>query len=138
MTLRELGTYVEGVAARAAINESEPDDVAGLAVAFVKAQQHYVAEGCGDVVRTLVPPQTLREARGALADALAALERCSDDGTEPELLTVKQAAKRFNIGERTIYRIIKNGLPVSRAGKAVRIKPADLAKALEYEGTRLR
>jgi predicted DNA-binding transcriptional regulator AlpA len=35
-----------------------------------------------------------------------------------EFLTVKQAAEKYNIGERTIYRLVEDGLPVTRVGKA--------------------
>ena len=130
------------MSARAAAGESEPDDAEGLAVVVAMAQQHYThKEACGEVVRELSVgfAPSVREARAALADANAALPRCSDDNeTEPELLTVRQAAKRFNIGERTVYRLIENGLPVSRVGRAVRIKPSDLAKRLQDQGTKLR
>lgn len=52
--------------------------------------------------------------------------------TEPELVTVKQAAKMFALGERTIYRLVQDGLiPSSKVGRAVRLKPADLRRYLE-------
>ena len=73
-----------------------------------------------------------------MADALAALPRCGEEEIEPELLTVKEAAERFNIGERTVYRLIENGHPFSRVGRAVRIKLSDLAKRLQDQGTKLR
>ena len=111
MTLSELAKYIEGVSARAAAGDSEPDDVEGLAVAFVQAQQHYVAEGCGNVVRALVPPTTLREARGALADALAALERCSED--DQSLLTLEAAAKILGYSESGLRKIVSR----TKAGK---------------------
>jgi excisionase family DNA binding protein len=57
---------------------------------------------------------------------------------EAEFLTVKQAARKYNLGERTVYRMIEDGLPVTRVGRALRIKPRDLARRLEYLGTRLR
>lgn len=41
-------------------------------------------------------------------------------------LSVKEAAKRFSLGTRTVYRIVEQGLPVIRAGKAIRIKTRDL------------
>ena len=45
---------------------------------------------------------------------------------EPGYLTVKPAAERLQVSERTISRMIDNGLRVTRAGKTVRIRPADL------------
>ena len=56
--------------------------------------------------------------------------------TEPAYLTVKQAAERLQVSERTIARMIDNGLPVTRAGKTVRIKPSDLEQHLEEQDTR--
>jgi excisionase family DNA binding protein len=56
----------------------------------------------------------------------------------PDFLTVKQAAKKFNLGQRTIYRMIENGLPVIRAGRAVRLKPRDLTKWMADSGIQLR
>jgi excisionase family DNA binding protein len=51
---------------------------------------------------------------------------------EPELVTVKQAAKMFALGERTVYRLVQDGLiPSSKVGRAVRLKPADLRRYLE-------
>ncbi len=58
--------------------------------------------------------------------------------SEDEYLTVKQAAKKYNLGERTIYRMVEDGLPVTRAGKAIRIKPRDLSKYLADGETILR
>ena len=59
----------------------------------------------------------------------------------PALLTVKQAAERFALSERTLYRMIDDGLPVTRVGRSgrgTRIKPSDLAKALAKPGKILR
>jgi excisionase family DNA binding protein len=56
--------------------------------------------------------------------------------TEPAYLTVKQAAEQLQVSERTITRMIDRGLPVIRAGKTVRIKPADLEQHLEEQDTR--
>jgi excisionase family DNA binding protein len=58
--------------------------------------------------------------------------------TQPEYLTVKQAAKSYNLGERTIYRMVEDGLSVVRAGRAIRIKPRDLEKRLADSETILR
>jgi excisionase family DNA binding protein len=55
-----------------------------------------------------------------------------------EFLTVKQAAEKYTIGERTIYRMVEDGLPVTRVGKAIRIKPRDLAKRLAASENLLR
>lgn len=57
---------------------------------------------------------------------------------QSEFLSVKEAAKKYNLGERTVYRMIENGLPVTRAGRAVRIKPKDLTKWLADSETLLR
>ncbi|WP_428303552.1 helix-turn-helix domain-containing protein [Lacipirellula sp.] len=60
---------------------------------------------------------------------------------EAELLTIKQAAEQFAISERTLYRMIDDGLPVARVGRSgrgTRIKPADLSKALTKPGKILR
>jgi excisionase family DNA binding protein len=64
--------------------------------------------------------------------------RVSESITGPELLTVRQAARKYNLGERTVYRMVEEGLPVTRVGRAVRIKPRDLERWLEDQGTALR
>lgn len=141
MALRTLSREIDRVSALVAASEAHEDDIAGLGILIIQAQRHYSTnEPCPDVVKALeydfINP-TIRGARVALAGALAALPRCGEEEVEPELLTVKQAAKRFNIGERTVYRIIENGLPVSRVGRAVRIRPSDLAKRPQDQGTKL-
>jgi excisionase family DNA binding protein len=45
-------------------------------------------------------------------------------------LTVAQAAKKYNISKRTIYRMIDDGLPVLKAKGAVRIKATELERYL--------
>jgi excisionase family DNA binding protein len=55
-----------------------------------------------------------------------------------EYLTVKQAAAKYNLGERTVYRMVEQGLPVVRAGKSIRIKPRELEKRLADSETILR
>lgn len=58
---------------------------------------------------------------------------------EPELLTIKEAVAMFKIGQRTIYRLVEQGLiPSHRAGRAIRLRPADLRRYLAESGTRLR
>jgi excisionase family DNA binding protein len=42
------------------------------------------------------------------------------------MLTVKQAAKMYNIGQRTVYRLVEKGLPHTKIGSAIRINPVDL------------
>ncbi|WP_146402576.1 helix-turn-helix domain-containing protein [Pseudobythopirellula maris] len=73
-----------------------------------------------------------------LIDCIAALPQ--DGPADPgngELLTVRQAAVRFNLGERTIYRLVEqNALPHCRLGTAIRIKPADLESCLEAQQVR--
>lgn len=48
--------------------------------------------------------------------------------TTPErLLTVAETAKRLNLSEKSVYRLIKaRKLPVIRCGHALRIHPDDL------------
>jgi excisionase family DNA binding protein len=65
-------------------------------------------------------------------------ERSQSAEPASDFLTVKQAAKKFNLGERTVYRMIENGLPVIRAGRAVRVKPRDLSKWMADSGIQLR
>ena len=46
------------------------------------------------------------------------------------MLTVKAAALRADVSERTIHRLIKAGrLPCHRFGRAIRIREADLLQA---------
>jgi excisionase family DNA binding protein len=65
-------------------------------------------------------------------------ERSQSSEPTPDFLTVKQAAKKYNLGERTIYRMVENGLPVIRAGRAVRVRPRDVQKYLSDSEIRLR
>ena len=47
--------------------------------------------------------------------------------SEATLLTVKQVARRLNLSQRTVRRLIATGvLPVVRIGRLVRIRPMDL------------
>jgi excisionase family DNA binding protein len=80
-------------------------------------------------VRGACTPVTV--ARRILAECLAA---CPPDRekVDPVLLTVKQAAARYNMGERTLYRLLEQGdLPNRGHGTSKRIKPADLERYLE-------
>jgi excisionase family DNA binding protein len=72
--------------------------------------------------------------------AIDAFYRDSQEKSSPraQYVTVKDAAARFNLGERTIYRMIEGGLPTVRAGRAIRINPQDLEKWLEDSETILR
>jgi excisionase family DNA binding protein len=65
----------------------------------------------------------VRGVETALAGCLAACP--------PELLTVKQAAEVYGIGERTLYRLVERGeLTHTRIGKTIRLKPSDLEQYL--------
>lgn len=65
-----------------------------------------------------------------VAVALALL----DSRDAMESLTVAETAQRFNLSERTIYRLVEDGLPHLKARGAIRIKPSDLANYLEQQG----
>lgn len=105
MNLKELTTYIEGVAARVAAGDEEPDDVEGLAGAFVDCQRHYtVKEPCGELVRALVPPTTLRDARAALADAMTA-----DCAHKAKTLTPAAIAKEMKVSQDTVIAWITSG-----------------------------
>jgi excisionase family DNA binding protein len=60
-----------------------------------------------------------------LAVATAKVETPSGD-----YLTVRQAAARYKLGLRTVYRLVERGLPVTRVGKAIRIQASDLEQRL--------
>lgn len=51
----------------------------------------------------------------------------------PDLLKVEQAAKQFGISKRTIYRLVQDGLPHSKARGTIRIKPHDLQAYLDRQ-----
>lgn len=71
---------------------------------------------------------SLGEARQILAKCLAA---CPPDQAAV-LLTVKQAAARYNMGERTLYRLLEQGeIRNCGHGTSKRVKPADLERYLE-------
>ena len=74
---------------------------------------------------------TIQDVRRILAECLVA---CPSDQQplDPVLLTVKQAAARYNMGERTLYRLLEHGeLPNCGHGTSRRIKPSDLERYLE-------
>jgi excisionase family DNA binding protein len=51
---------------------------------------------------------------------------------EPLLITVEEAAKLLRLGQTKVYELIgREGLPVVRFGRAVRVDPADLRHWLE-------
>lgn len=61
-------------------------------------------------------------------------------GVKPETpsgdyLTVRQAAARYKLGLRTVYRLVEQGLPVTRIGKTIRIRPSDLEQRLADQDT---
>jgi excisionase family DNA binding protein len=51
------------------------------------------------------------------------------------LLTVAQAAERFNVSKRTIYRMLDDGLPHVKARGAIRINSEDLQSYLNQGET---
>ena len=66
---------------------------------------------------------------GQLRRVFEALETPAAPIAVPEsatALTVKQAAAKYQLGLRTVYRLIENGMPVTRVGRAIRINPVDL------------
>ena len=51
---------------------------------------------------------------------------------EPLLITVEEAARLLRLGQTKVYELIgREGLPVVRFGRAVRVDPADLRGWLE-------
>ncbi len=76
---------------------------------------------------------TIQDVRCMLAECLDACPSEQETIT-PVLLTVKQAAARYNMGVRTLYRLLENGdLRNCGHGGSKRIKPADLERYLEYQ-----
>ena len=73
-----------------------------------------------------VKATTQHHAREAIAKAIGTINENLDGP-----LTVAQAAERFNLSKRTIYRMVDDGLPHSRARNTIRIKPVDLTEYLE-------
>lgn len=54
-------------------------------------------------------------------------ERHSSIPREARMITVSQAAKLYQIGERTLRRYVAEGKLVAyRAGRAIRLKPEDV------------
>jgi len=75
-------------------------------------------------------------AREYLAECLAAIEkgRIAEPVSDDAPLTVAQAAKRFNLGKRTIYRLVETGeIEAARLGKAIRIRPEHLEAYLHRQ-----
>ena len=75
---------------------------------------------------------TIQDVRCMLAECLEACP--SEQEITPVLLTVKQAAARYNMGERTLYRLLEKGILSNYGhGESKRIKPTDLERYLEYQ-----
>jgi len=105
-----------------------PASVPGARTPLIDLYRGYLAETGNEVAAAIL-------AVGSTQNAATPDPPCG------ELLTVKQAAQKYQLGERTIYRMIEDGLPVARVGRtgrAVRIKPRDLEKRLEDSETLLR
>ena len=80
--------------------------------------------------------ETPQQCAAVLSGCLAALNRTDSRQPalpiDPELLTVREAAQQYNLGERTLYRLVERSeLPHHRIGTAIRIKPTDLLRYLE-------
>lgn len=72
-----------------------------------------------------------QQTRQILAECLAAYQ---PEPVDALLLTVKQASERYNIGERTLYRLLQQGnLQNYGPGSSKRIKPSDLDQYLERQ-----
>lgn len=67
----------------------------------------------------------------SFADRLEAIETklCEAAQPDPELLTIKQAAKKYGVSPHTLYR--RPELQV-RIGRAIRICPVRMQRYLEY------
>ena len=121
-----------------AVDDAVHDDYAEtLAANIVNEVSPYMARnGHADLVRDWTPAAQVIEVKRYLAACIAATKAIDPPTTvEPEYLTIKQAAESLQLSERSIARMIENGLPVTRAGKAVRIKPADLEQHLSEQET---
>lgn len=75
--------------------------------------------------------QELREVIEPLVAELAELRAVIDNhvntGTEINLVTVREAARRLGCGPETVRRMVKSGrLKCKRIGNQIRIDPADL------------
>lgn len=77
----------------------------------------------------------LTQSPEAAATLVLASVQSGNAPVKAEYLTVKQAAEKLQISERSIARMIDKGLPVARVGKSVRIKPSDLDQYLEDSET---
>lgn len=91
--------------------------------------------GHAELVRAPVPDCDVIDAKRYLAACIAATKEQGSVEVDPEYLTIKQAAEKLQLSERSVARMIDNGLQVSRVGKSVRIKPADLELYLSDQET---
>jgi excisionase family DNA binding protein len=149
MTTRQLKAWLSEQLKLAEPLESPSEMADPQAVAIIASKKlGLLGYGSGELLTRAGMVQTPFDCAAVLVDCLARLpestapssnsERVLADQPSPEFLTVKQAAKKFNLGERTVYRMVEDGLPVTCAGRAVRIKPRDLAKWLADSETILR
>ncbi|REK16564.1 MAG: helix-turn-helix domain-containing protein [Planctomycetota bacterium] len=77
------------------------------------------------VPRVRQGPISIDLCRRILAGVVAEIKPASD------LMTVAEAAEKFNVSKRTLYREIESGnLPCERIRGTIRIRPADLERHL--------
>ena len=63
------------------------------------------------------------------------LEQHEETVSLPQLWTISQVSKALNLGRTKIYDLIwKEGLPVQKFGRAVRISPVELQRWLDERG----
>jgi len=139
MTKRKLKTWL-----KASLKEAQPfgrlSEMPNPQGVAIKATKRLGLLGLckGDLFSKGGAAKTPQECAAVLCDCLAALNEPGIQqaalATNAELLTVRQTAQRYNIGERTLYRLLQqNELPNYGPGSSKRIKPADLERYLEEQ-----
>lgn len=112
------------------------DDVATVenAAIVTELKHRSLAAGLYDLSLSL-PIEPRKYPVSAVAQLRRALAVIDANGAAPvdsELLTVQQAAQRYQFGTRTIYRLIETGaLPAVKVGRSTRLKPEDFDRFLE-------
>ncbi len=129
--LRSQIAYLDKLADQDELADVDFDDAGRI---ITEASRRAAMLGFGQWSRYVATEQLAPErAREILAEMIAATEkgRTAEPVSDDAPMTVEQAARRLNLGKRTVYRLVETGeLQADRTGRAIRITPQAIAEYL--------
>ena len=127
MNLQKLLAKLEGLDDRCA--EFVAADIVN------EVSQWAARNGYPSLVKEWTPAAQPIEVRKYLAAAIAATKTQLPEPSSEDYFTIKHVAEKLKISERSVARMIENGLSTTKVGKSIRIKPADLEQFLSDQET---